>query len=152
MFKPLFALCLLALLPLTVSAQDATITGTYKADGKEAKLISLLIKEGKDDRKGRLFLIFSDKKLTGKESDMDAMFGRLGNALVITMKPDGSITNCLVAHSAVGEGGFQSIGEIELKDMKKADGKLSGRLTTNGQQKAFGKTWEVDLKFSGKLP
>jgi hypothetical protein len=144
----LAALCCLS----SLRADEPTITGSFKGEGKDAKLISLLIKEGKDDRKGRLILIFSDKKLTGKETDLDAMFGRLGNCLVITMKPDGTITNCLVAHTAHGEQGFQSIGEIELKGMKKDGGKLSGHLTTNGPQKAFGKSWEVDLKFSVKLP
>lgn len=145
---------LLLLLPVaTYAGDDATIEGKFTGDGKPAKLTSLVIRKGENDRKDRLILMFTEKKPKPKDSDVAAMFGDLGDALVITIKPDGKITNCLVAHSAHKEkGGFQSIGEIEFKDLKMADGKMSGKLTTNGEQKAFGKAWEVDLKFSAPLP
>jgi hypothetical protein len=149
-----FVFGLLLCLPLATQAgDDFTIDGKFTGEGKLAKLTSLTVKKGENDRKDRYILMFTEKVPKPKDSDMAAMFGDLGDALVITMKPDGKITNCLVAHSAHKEkGGFQSIGEIEFKDLKMADGKISGKLTTSGEQKAFGKTWEVDLKFSAPLP
>ncbi len=149
-----FVFGLLLCLPLATQAgDDFTIDGKFTGEGKQAKLTSLVVRKGENDRKDRYILMFTEKVPKAKDSDMAAMFGDLGDALVITMKPDGKITNCLVAHSAHKEkGGFQSIGEIEFKDLKMADGKISGKLTTSGEQKAFGKSWEVDLKFSAPLP
>jgi hypothetical protein len=149
-----YSLCLLALtLPVLARAgDDFTIDGKFTGNGKAAKLTTLVVKKGTDDRKDRLILMFSEKKPKPDDTDVAAMFGKLGDALVITMKPSGQVTGCLVAHTAHGEGGFQSIGEIECKDLKIADGKISGRFTTSGEQKAFGKAWEVELKFSAKMP
>lgn len=149
---PACSICLILSLQSFTLAEDAPFKGVFKGEGKEAKLTSLTLKKGKDDRKDRLILTFSEKKQTDKDSDFAAMFGDLGSALVITLKEDGTITGCLVAHSAHDKGGFNDIGNIELKDMKKADGTLSGRLTSNGELKAFGKTWEVDLTFKVKMP
>lgn len=149
-----FMLCSLFLCTpgISLAGDDFKIDGKFTGNGKAAKLNSLVVKKGDNDRKGRLILMFSEKTPKASDTDVAAMFGRLGDALVITMKEDGKITGCLVAHTAHGEGGFQSIGEIECKDFKIADGKISGKLTTNGEQKAFGKNWEVDLKFTGKMP
>ena len=136
----------------TTARDDAPISGVFKGNGKEAKLAYLSAKHGDKDRKGRIILLFTEKD-PSKEKDPEtaAMFGRLDSALIITIKPDGKITGCHVAHSAHGKGGFTSLGEIEMKEFKLAEGKIQGKLTSGGEQKAFGETWEVDLKFSTKM-
>ena len=47
---------------------------------------------------------------------------------------------------------FSAIGKIETKDFKIEKGKITGKITTNGEQDAFDQKWEVDLKFEVKGP
>ena len=153
MLLTLVTMSLFTITLATMARDDAPISGLFKGNGKEAKLAYLSVKKGDKDRKDRIILTFSEKdSVKEKEPDVAAMFGHLGSALVITIKPDGKITGCLVAHSAHSKGGFNSLGEIEMKDFKLADGKIQGKLTSGGEQKAFGETWEVDLKFQTKAP
>ncbi len=48
--------------------------------------------------------------------------------------------------------GFSSIGNLTLSDFKNANGKISGKLATDGEVKTFGQTWEVKLQFNTKAP
>jgi hypothetical protein len=154
LMKLILATLSVFILTLSTSARDdATVSGLFKGNGKEAKIAFVSVKNGERDRKGRIILTFSEKDpAKEKEPDVAAMFGRLGSALIITLKPDGKITGCHVSHSACAQGGFDSLGEIEMKDFKLADGKIQGKLTTGGEQKAFGETWEVNLTFNAKAP
>ena len=139
---------------LTATARDESpVSGLFKGNGKEAKLAYLSVQKGDNDRKDRFILTFTEKDpAKEKQPEVAAMFGHLGSALIITIKPNGQITGCHVAHSAHAKGGFTSLGEIEMKDFKLADGMIKGKLTSGGEQKAFGDTWEVNLTFQAKAP
>jgi hypothetical protein len=146
-----FSVC--TIVAMTSAGEESSVKGVYKGNGKETKLSHVLVKKGDKDRKDRIIILFTEKEMPkGKDPEFDAIFGRLGSALVITIKPDGQITGCHIAHSALGKGGFQSIGEITMSDFKLADGTVSGKLSSGGEQKAFGETWEVDLTFKAKAP
>jgi hypothetical protein len=56
-----------------------------------------------------------------------------------------------VAHSALTQKPFTSLGSIEMKDFKNEGGVLSGHITTNGKVESFKQTWEVDLTFRVKV-
>lgn len=138
----------------TIVAADAPVTGTFKGNGKAAKLafVSAHTREDFSD-KPALQLIFTEKDHSkDKKPDWNASFGRFGCALVISTFEDGRVFGCEVSHTAHGKGTFSSVGSIEIKDIKIADGKISGRLTTNGEQEFFKDTWDVDLTFSTALP
>jgi hypothetical protein len=130
-----------------------TVTGLFKGNGKEAKLVyaSARWTEPFSD-KPSIMLVFTEKDHSKeKKPDMGAMFGKFGSALIISLHEDGSIFGCQVVHSAHQKQGFSSVGSIEATEFTYSDGKVEGELTTSGPVDTFGETWEVNLKFIAPL-
>ena len=130
-----------------------TVTGTFKGNGKDAKLTSVSARWGEPfSGKPGIVLVFTEKDHSkDKKPDFNAAFGKFGSALIISLHEDGGIYGCQVVHSAHQKQGFTSIGNIEATDITYADGKVEGELTTHGQVDTFGETWEVNLKFVAPL-
>ena len=130
-----------------------TVTGTFKGNGKDAKLTSVSARWGEPfSGKPGIVLVFTEKDHSkDKKPDFNAAFGKFGSALIISLHEDGGIYGCQVMHSAHQKQGFTSIGNIEATDITYADGKVEGELTTHGQVDTFGETWEVNLKFVAPL-
>ena len=130
-----------------------TVTGTFKGNGKDAKLTSVSARWGEPfSGKPGIVLVFTEKDHSkDKKPDFNAAFGKFGSALIISLHEDGGIYGCQVVHSAHQKQGFSSIGNIEATDITYADGKVEGELTTHGQVDTFGETWEVNLKFVAPL-
>jgi hypothetical protein len=146
--------------PLTVARKPGpaanvppTVSGTFKGNGKDAKLAYVSARWGEPfDGKPGIILVFTEKDHSkDKKADFDASFGKFGSALVISLHEDGRIYGCQVAHSAHKKQGFSSVGKIEATDFTFADGKVEGEITTNGELEFFGDTWEVNLKFVAPL-
>ncbi len=130
-----------------------TVSGIFRGNGKLANLayVSAHWVEPFGDKTG-IELVFTEKDQSKvKKPGFDAMFGKLGSALIISLHEDGEIYGCQVVHSAHRKQGFSSIGQIEADDFTYEDGKVEGELTTNGQLDTFGETWEVKLKFVAPL-
>jgi hypothetical protein len=87
-----------------------------------------------------------------KKPDVKAGFGDFGSALIITVNPEGKIVGCVIAHSAFEKGSFNSIGDVAISDFKLEGGKIQGKIATKGEQKTFGQTWELNIKFEAKAP
>ena len=130
-----------------------TVTGTFKGNGKDAKLTSVSARWGEPfSGKPGIVLVFTEKDHSkDKKPDFNAAFGKFGSALIISLHEDGGIYGCQVMHSAHQKQGFTSIGNIEATDITYADGKVEGELTTHGQVDTFGEKWEVNLKFVAPL-
>lgn len=131
----------------------ATVSGVFKGNGKEAKLafVSAHWQEPFSGKTG-IALVFTEKDHSkDKKPDTAAMFGRFGNALIISLHEDGQIYGCQVVHSALKSQGFSSVGNIEASDFTYADGKVEGEISTNGPVNTFGDTWEVKIKFVAPL-
>ena len=130
-----------------------TVTGTFKGNGKEAKLayVSAHWREPFGD-KPSIALVFTEKDHSkDTKPDFNAAFEKFGSALIISLHEDGGIFGCQVVHSAHAKKGFSSIGSIRTNNFQFADGKVEGELTTDGQVDTFGETWEVNLKFVAPL-
>ena len=130
-----------------------SVTGTFKGNGKEAKLayVSAHWREPFDD-KPSIVLVFTEKDHSkDAKPDFNAAFEKFGSALIISLHEDGGIFGCQVVHSAHEKKGFSSIGQIKTDNFEFADGKVQGELTTDGQVEVFGETWEVKLKFIAPL-
>lgn len=130
-----------------------TVTGTFKGNGKDAKLAFVSARWGEPfGGKPGIVLVFTEKDhAADKKADNGAMFGRFGSALIISLHEEGDIYGCQVVHTALKNQGFSSSGHIETNDFSYADGKVEGQLTTHGPAETFGQTWEVDLKFVAPL-
>ena len=130
-----------------------SVTGVFKGNGKDAKLahVSAHWREPFSD-KPSMVLVFTEKDHSkDKKPDFNAVFGKFGSALIISLHEDGGIFGCQVAHTAHQKQGFTSIGSIHTNDFTFEDGKVQGELTTDGQLDTFGETWEVKVKFIAPL-
>ena len=136
------------------AAADPPVTGKFTGNGKEAKLPVRLNQKGgavpgqADDRAH----LHGEGPLEGQATGVRGRVRGLRQRLILTVKEDGKIIGCVVAHRAHEKKGFNSLGSIDMSDFKKADGTLTGRVKTNGVVNTFGEKWEVDLKFEAKAP
>ena len=153
MLPALLVAALAGTAPLT-AADDTSVSGVYKGNGKEAKLAFVSARKGEPfANKPTIVLVFTEKDHSKeKKPDVKAGFGDFGSALIITVNPEGKIVGCVVAHSALKKSGFSSVGDTTMSDFKLEGGKIQGKISTKGEQKTFGETWEVDLKFQAKAP
>jgi len=129
------------------------LSGKFLGNGKPAKLayVSAHVREPFND-KPSVQLIFTEKDHSQeKKPEIMAGFGKFGSALLISVAEDGSIFGCEVAHAAHGKGAFSSLGSIRMEEFEIGDNYIQGQITTDGEQDAFGKKWDVDLKFAAPL-
>ena len=135
------------------AAVKPLVTGTFKGNGKPAKLAFVSARAGEPfGDKPSIVLVFTEKDHSREaRPDIKAAFGSFGSALIISLHEDGKIFGCEVSHAAHSNKTFSSIGTIHAEDFELTDDGLSGRLTTDGEQKFFEQTWEVDLKFAAPL-
>jgi hypothetical protein len=130
-----------------------SVTGVFKGNGKDAKLahVSAHWREPFNNQPG-MVLVFTERDHSkDKKPDFNAVFGRFGSALIISLHEEGGIFGCQVVHTAHQKQGFTSIGQIKTNNFQFADGQVQGELTTDGQAEVFGETWEVNLKFLAPL-
>lgn len=132
-------------------------SGSYKANGKDARLAFLTAKKGEPfSGKPVTVLIFSEKDAS-KDSrpDFHAQMGDFGDALVIRLRQDGEkwdVIGSELAHSALKHSGVSASGMIDAKDVTVANGVLGGHLVTNPGADIFGEPIAIDLKFQVKQP
>jgi hypothetical protein len=126
---------------------DTSVSGTYLIDGKPVQLkYARAIKGEEFGGKGTTLVVLSEKDASkSKKPDTDAMFGKLGGALVLTITSDGELVGTQVVKDKVQ---FSASGNINLSDFKADGGNLSGKVATEGQQKFFENTWQIDVTFS----
>ena len=130
-----------------------TVSGTFTGNGKPAKLnfVSARWTEPFDNKPGILLLFTEKDHSKDKKPDNDAMFGKYGNALIISLHEDGSIYSCQVVHNGMKNKGFSSSGSIEATPFTYENGKVEGEITTNGDVDTFDEKWAVKLKFAAPL-
>jgi hypothetical protein len=132
---------------------NPSVTGVFKGNGKEAKLahVSAHWREPFNNQPG-MVLVFTEKDHSkDTKPDFNAVFGKFGSALIVSLHEDGGIFGCQVVHTAHEKQGFTSIGSIKTNNFTFEDGKVEGELTTDGQVDTFGETWEVNIKFIAPL-
>ena len=154
------ALVAAALIPVAAAGQpagekkDPPVSGLFKGNGKEAKLAYASAHKGEPiSDKPTIVLTFTEKDHSQeKKPRVKATFGDFGSALIVTVTHDGQVVGCEVAHAAHKKSGFSAIGVVKTSDFKIADGKVKGKLSTDGEQDTFGEKWEVKLEFAVKAP
>lgn len=131
-----------------------TVSGKFTGNGKNAAIKFVLVEEHEAfSGKEAITLIFTEKDpAAAKKPSFDAMFGKLGSALILNVHHDGGIFGCQVVHSAHSKQGFSSIGQIKMLEFKIAGGNVSGHVSTGAELDTFGEKWEVDLTFAAPLP
>lgn len=148
------ALLVIALASASVSAQSK-VSGVFKGNDKPATLTQVTAHKGEESGKPVTVLVFSSKDQAGHaKADFDALFGSLGDALVVKVFADGQVYSGDIVHSNLDApgGSIQTFGVLKMSDFKLADGRISGHLTSNGPHEFHGLKWEVDLTFETTEP
>jgi hypothetical protein len=130
------------------------VSGRYMGNGKAAKLVyAVVVPHEPWNGEPAYTLVLSEKEHTGSlGADTQAMFGKLGDALTITVTKSGKIIGTQVSHQSLKKAGFSTVGSIEAEGVKVEGGSLSGRFYTTEEQDFFGDKWELDLKAKAALP
>jgi hypothetical protein len=142
-------LLIIALSWAGASAQGK-VSGIFKGNDKPATLTQVTAHRGEESGKPVTILVFSSKDQAGDpKPDFDALFGKLGDALVVKVFADGQVYSGDIVHSNLDApgGSIQTFGVLKLSDFKQGDGKISGHLISNGPHEFHGLKWEVDLTF-----
>ncbi len=134
---------------------QSKVSGVFKGNDKPAMLTQVTARKGEESGKPVTILVFSSKDQTGDpKPDFDALFGKLGDALVVKVFADGQVYSGDIVHSNLDApgGSIQTSGVLKISDFKLADGRISGHLTSNGPHEFHDLKWEVDLTFETKAP
>ena len=129
---------------------DESVTGTFKGNGKDAKLAYAYARPGEPFSGEETVMVVLTEEDPGNNErpDFDAMFGKLGSALILTFQRSGDIIGCEVAHSALEKSPFSSLGSMKVSDFKIDGDKLTAKVSTGGEVENFGETWEADLSIN----
>lgn len=142
----LFVIAILfAYSPILIAEQP--VSGTFKGNGKEAKLSYAVARPGEPFSGEETVMVVLTEKDPGDNDkpDFDAMFGKLGSALILTFQRSGDLIGCEVAHTAHEKMPFSSIGNMKVSDFSIDRDKLKAKVNTGGQVETYGQTWEVEL-------
>jgi uncharacterized protein YuzE len=144
--------------PATPAAPAVTgpaVSGIYTANGKPAAL-AFVSAHPDEPFSGQPVteLVFTSQDQGGvAKPGFDASFGKLGDAIVIKVHPDGSIIGAEIVHAGLKrQGAISTIGTMSVKDYRVAGGEISGHLTSGGPADVFDEKVDVDLTFHTKAP
>jgi len=130
------------------------VTGKYIGNGKAANLTHAVVMphDPWKDQPAYVIVLSEKDPATSKNPDTDAMFGKLGDALTVTVTKSGDIFGTQVCHQALKKAGFSTTGSLFVEGFKIEAGSLSGRFFTRKTEEFFGDTWEVDVTVKAALP
>jgi hypothetical protein len=148
-------LSLIVLLSAGASAQS-TLSGVYKGNGKPAALTQVTAHTG-DPESGKpvTVLVFTTKDQAGDpKAAFNALFGKFGDALIVTVFADGKVYSGDLVHSSLESpsGSIQVFGVLKMTDFTMTGGEISGHVTSGGPRDVRDQKWEVDLTFKTKAP
>lgn len=132
--------------------------GSYRVDGKDAKLAHVLAQKGEPFHDmPTTMLVFSEKDASHDERAVaNARTGQFGDALVATLcKTDWGwdVLGAEFVHSGIeGSHRASSAGIVKAKDVTIASGEIRGRLKTDAGEKLAGQSIEINLNFHVKQP
>lgn len=153
--RKLAALALAAVLLAVPAAWSAgQVTGKYIGNGKPAKLAYAVVVPHEPWQGEKAYtIILSEKNPAGVEKpDYDAMFGKLGDALVVSVTAKGDIFSTQVCHQALKRSGFSTTGSLYVDNFKIEGKQLSGRFYTKHKEDFFDDSWEADLNVKAAVP
>lgn len=130
------------------------VSGHYLGNGKEAKLAYAVVvpHEDWDDQKAYTLVLSEKDPSKVEKPDFDAMFGELGDALVLNVTQSGDIFGTQVCHQALEKAGFSTSGTVEVDGFKIEGKHLSGHFFTKEEQTFFDDKWSLDLEVEADLP
>jgi hypothetical protein len=135
------------------AASAPQVTGKYFGNNKEAKLAYALALQIEDwSGEPAYQLILTEKDPAGaKKPEFDAMFGKLGSALLVKITKSGKVFGTEICHQNLKRSGVSSVGTLNFEKLKIEANTISCRLFTKGPDKVFDETWEADLTIAAPV-
>jgi len=140
-------------------AADASVTGYYRAEGKEAKLGYVRTASGKSYSDApTIAFAFTEKDASdARVVDSDIAFShKYGSAITmnVSKNSDGiyEVDDSAFHHTGSDKAGGNASGILQLKNVTVANGVIAGEVYTKPDAEMFGARVEVDLKFRAPLP
>jgi hypothetical protein len=144
----------------TAFAAEASVTGYYRAEGKDTKLS--FVRSGKGESysdQPAVAIAFTEKDASdAKTVDADAIAfsHKYGSAITMNVfkNSDGvyEVADSAFHHTASDKAGGNASGVLYLKDVTVANGVMSGEVYTKPDTDMFGAKVEIDLKFKAAMP
>jgi hypothetical protein len=153
----LVAACTQASPPAAKWSPNGTVDGFYRVDGKDVKLAFAHSQKGEPfaDRP-TIVVALSEKDAADAKDDPLFWHEKYGGVMVVMLQKNSDGTYDVISstfrHPAAKDGGANGTGMVDLKDVKEANGEISGELFTRPATTLFDQKLEVDLKFKVPLP
>ena len=153
-----FALTLLA---CSAIAADASLSGTYRADGKDTKLSFVRVAKGTKaySEEPAILFAFTEKNASDAKdlsADTIAFSHQYGSAITMDIfkNSDGvyEVDESAFHHSGSDKAGGNASGILQLKDVTIANGSISGEVYAKPGTDMFGAKVDIDLKFKAAMP
>jgi hypothetical protein len=138
---------------LVFAANTAPVAGKYLGNNKEAKLayaLALPIDDWSGEKAYQIVLTEKDPSAVAKP-EFDALFGKLGHALLVKVTQSGKIFGSEICHQDLKRSGVSQVGVLNLEKFKIESNTIHGRFFTNGAAKIFDETWECDLTIAAPI-
>jgi hypothetical protein len=152
-----FALTLFA--ASTALAADASVSGYYRAEGKDTKLSFVRTAKGKSwSDEPIIAFAFTEKDASdAKKLDSDIAFShKYGSAITmnVSKNSDGvyEVDDSAFHHTGSDKAGGNASGILQLKDVTVSNGFISGEVYTKPDTDMFGAKVDIDLKFKAAMP
>jgi hypothetical protein len=140
-------------------AADASVTGYYRAEGKDTKLSFVRTATGKSytDTPTIAFAFTEKDASDAKKLDSDIAFShKYGSAITmnVSKNSDGvyEVDDSAFHHTGSDKAGGNASGILQLKDVTVTNGVISGEVYTKPDADLFGAKVEIDLKFKAPMP
>jgi hypothetical protein len=140
-------------------AADASVTGYYRAEGKDTKLNFVRTAKGKSwtDAPTTAFAFTEKDASDAKDLNSDIAFShKYGSAItmIVSRDSDGAyqVDDSAFHHTGSDKAGGNASGILQLKDVTVANGIISGEVYTKPDTDMFGAKVEIDLKFKAPVP
>jgi hypothetical protein len=144
-------------------AAAASFSGTYRVNGKDAKLNHLIAMPGKgcmfsDDAIG---LVFSEKDVLVKpdenigEVGFNAQMGQFGDAVSVRLcfKHDAwAVESSNYNHAGLNQAAGTWVDQLKIEGMTVANGQYSGHLVSIPDAKILGQPLELNITFHAPKP
>jgi hypothetical protein len=141
-------------------AADASVSGYYRAEGKEAKLA--FVRSGKGESysdQPAVAIAFTEKDASdAKEVSADAIAfsHKYGSAITMNVSKNSEgvyeVESSAFHHEGSEKAGGNASGILQLKDVVVANGVISGEVYTKPDTDMFGAKIDIDLKFKASMP
>lgn len=153
-----FALTILA---GSAAAAAASVSGIYRAEGKDTKLNFVRVAKGTrpySDDPAILFAFTEKDASDAKDLSADAIAfsHKYGSAITmdISKNSDGAyeVDESAFHHSGSEKAGGNASGILQLKNVTVANGSITGEVYTKPGTDMFGAKVDIDLKFNVAMP